>query len=119
MKKIVTLVLILILFTIGFIAVKTSKTTGNAASEQIRDISIDAVRYKYTPELIEINKGERVRININNIDTLHGIRIPEFNVKGENSVEFTANKTGEFEFYCTVYCGDQHKEMKGKIIVKW
>ena len=45
-------------------------------------------------------------------------RIPDFNVKGETGVEFTADKAGEFDFYCTVFCGDKHQEMKGKLIIK-
>jgi cytochrome c oxidase subunit II len=32
-------------------------------------------------------------------------------------VKFTPDKTGEFEFLCDVFCGDQHEELSGKLIV--
>lgn len=36
----------------------------------------------------------------------------------ENAVEFVADKSGTFPFYCNVFCGGGHKEMQGKLIVK-
>lgn len=117
MKKLLIIIVVLALLVGGFFLFR-GNATGNVVNNQVKEFTLDASRFKYSPEVIEVNKGDEVKIIVNNIDTIHGIRIPDFNVKGENGVEFTADKAGEFEFYCTVFCGDQHREMKGKIIVK-
>lgn len=117
MKK--TIIVIAAILIVGIIFLISTRLTGKTISEDnIREFTLDASRFEYNPDTIIVNKDDKVRIIINNIDTQHGIRIPEYNVKNENQVEFTANKQGEFDFYCTVYCGDEHKEMKGKLIVK-
>jgi len=32
--------------------------------------------------------------------------------------EFVADKVGEFNFFCNVYCGEGHSEMGGKLVVR-
>lgn len=80
-------------------------------------LSINAKRFQFTPDIIRVKKGQKVNIIINNIDTTHGMNIPDFNVAGNDSVQFTADKTGEFIFRCNTFCGDGHGAMQGKIIV--
>lgn len=99
-----------------------AKNTGlgrinNISGLQLAEFSLDATRWQFIPNVINAKKGQTIKININNIDTAHGIRIPDFNVSGNDSVEFVADKSGEFVFLCNVYCGQGHKEMRGKIIV--
>lgn len=84
----------------------------------VREFELNATRFEYSPDTVLVNKGDLVRIKINNIDTMHGIRIPSYGVRDENFVEFIANKSGEFDFFCTVFCGDEHREMKGRLVVQ-
>jgi len=84
----------------------------------VREIIIDAKRFDFNPETITVKEGEKVKLSINNQDTTHGISIPDFGVTGDNGVEFTADKKGEFTFYCNNYCGEGHRGMQGKIIVE-
>ena len=116
-KKLSIVILILVIVAGGIFAFKNSVFTGNAVKD-VKKITIDAERFKYTPDIIELKKGEKVRININNLDVPHGIRIPAFNVQGEKSIKFIANQTGEFDWYCFIPCGKGHMQMKGKVIVK-
>ncbi len=119
MKKVILFGVILIIVLLGIFALSNFKNnTGNSIRENVKEITLQATRFQYSPEVINVGKGDRVIINVENIDTLHGIRIPDFNVRDENRVEFIADKTGEFYFYCAVFCGEEHKEMKGKLIVK-
>ncbi len=92
--------------------------TGDSVKNNVKEFTIKASRFQYSPSEIVVNRGERVRINIENLDVVHGIRIPELDVKGEDAVEFEAEKAGEFVWYCAKYCGDEHMSMRGKIIVK-
>lgn len=88
----------------------------NALENQVM-FSVDAKRWQFTPDVIRIKRGQKVKIIINNTDTIHGINLPDFNATGNDSIEFTADKTGEFIFKCNTYCGDGHGAMQGKIIV--
>lgn len=119
-KSKLLIMVVLLLIVSGIFTLKYFNITGNAVKEtqNLKEITIDAVRFQYTPNIINLKEGEKVKIIINNIDTPHGIQIPEFNVQGENSIEFTPNKKGEFYWYCFVPCGKGHMQMKGKLIVK-
>lgn len=86
--------------------------------EGIRDISIDAQRFNFNPGEIRVKQGEKIRLDVKNSDALHGIRIPGLGVFGDEVVEFTATEKGTYEFYCNNYCGLDHFEMKGEIIVE-
>jgi cytochrome c oxidase subunit 2 len=83
-----------------------------------KEFKVDAYKFYFSPDIITVNKGDKVKIIINNADILHGIRIPELDVRGNESVEFTADKIGEFVWYCNTYCGDGHKQMQGKLIIQ-
>ena len=83
-----------------------------------REINIKAFKFGYEPNVIKVAKGERIKINIENTDVLHGIRIPDLGLKGNDALEFTADQTGEFTSYCTNMCGDGHMAMQGKLIIE-
>jgi cytochrome c oxidase subunit 2 len=86
-------------------------------------ITMTAKKYEFSPSTITVAKGERVRIEATALDKTHGIEIKEFNVKVKlekgkmTVVEFTPDRTGEFEFKCSEFCGLGHGHMKGKLIV--
>jgi len=87
-------------------------------SNGVKEFTIDAFRFGYNPNIVTIKKGGRVRLSINNTDTKHGIRIPDLGISGNESLEFVADKVGEFNWYCNKYCGDGHSQMQGKLIVE-
>ena len=121
MNKIIILMAVLLVLVVGFILSKensSGKTIDNSNLENIKEFEIKAFQYGYSPDTITVNQGDKVRIKIDNTDVLHGIRIPDLNVKGNELVEFIADKSGEFTWYCTNFCGDKHREMSGKLIVK-
>lgn len=122
MKKsiIITSIIVLILIAVGVYALLGNKnsgatTTGN--SIETKTIVLQASRFQYEPGTITVNKGDRVKIIVNDTDTKHGIAIPDFGVSGTGSVEFTADKAGTFEFHCPTMCGPGHREMAGTLIV--
>ncbi len=87
-----------------------------------------AVRSHYTPDQIEIREGDEVTWHITNIDTAkdatHGFAIPAYNINlslepGETAtLEFTADQSGTFPFYCTEFCSALHLEMAGFFLVQ-
>jgi heme/copper-type cytochrome/quinol oxidase subunit 2 len=88
-----------------------------------QEVSIIAKRFEFFPNPLVVKKGP-VRIYTIGVDTTHGFNLPAFKVnkaikQGEiTMIEFNANKTGEFNFRCSVFCGLGHPGMKGKLIVQ-
>ena len=89
-----------------------------------RTIHMGVRQYVWEPSVITAKKGELVRLIIHNADVKHGLVIPDLGItEGDISpegavIEFTASKVGTFEFFCSVYCGEGHMEMRGKIVVQ-
>lgn len=116
-KTAVVIGIVAILLVGGIFALKSF--TGNSIKENdVKEFTVKAFRFGYSPDLIEVNKGDKVKIIIENTDTLHGIRIPDLGIKGNNILEFTADKKGEFIWYCNNMCGGGHMQMQGKLVVK-
>jgi cytochrome c oxidase subunit 2 len=89
----------------------------NSSTSEAKVIQINASSFAYSPNVLTLKKGERVKIIVNDVDKTHGIAIPDLGVNGIGSVEFTPDKTGTFEFRCPTYCGSGHREMTGMITV--
>ena len=68
MKKIIVGIMILAVIVAGIFLIK-SNFTGNIVenSESVKEFTLDAVRFSYTPDTMTVNKGDLVRIKINNI----------------------------------------------------
>ena len=94
-----------------------------ANSNPAKEFTMTAKNWEFNPSAITVNQGDTVRITIKSIDVDHGLAIPDFNVNVKlkpgdiKTVEFVADKKGEFRFYCNVYCGPGHREMEGTLIV--
>ena len=95
-----------------------------AVNGEVREFNLIAANFKYDLAEIRVQEGDKVRINLSAGQGLHDWVIDEFNVKtsqiqaGETaSVEFVANRKGEFEYYCSV---GNHRAMGmvGKLIVE-
>lgn len=94
----------------------------------IREFKLAAKNWDFTPNTLEVVKGDRVKITITSLDdgagSGHGFALPDFGInkafkKGETvEVEFVADKAGEFRFFCSVFCGSGHGTMAGKLVVK-
>jgi len=97
---------------------KASSSAIPSNQNNAKEITVKAFKFGYSPDTITVSKGERIKLKIDNTDATHGIRIPDLGVSGNDVVEFTAGKAGEFAWYCNNYCGDGHSQMSGRLIVK-
>ena len=103
----------------------TGIATGQPATPAPRTIEVTAGDYKFLPEVVEVAEGERVVLKVRVTDgKKHGIAIKEMGVKaalpkGSDpvSVEFVAGKAGTYTIACSVYCGNGHSRMKGRLVV--
>lgn len=91
---------------------------------KIKEFNLEAYQFGFSPQQIRVKKGDIVRLKISSRDVPHGVYIKEYgvNVRVEEgnpeTVEFLADKAGEFAIKCSVYCGRGHGKMKGKLIVE-
>ena len=98
----------------------SSEAVGTVVTEFI----ITGANYSFTPSLLKVKKGDTVRITLKNSGGLHDFVIDEFaaatkqiTAGQEDTVTFVADKSGTFEFYCSV---GSHRQMgmKGQFIVE-
>jgi cytochrome c oxidase subunit II len=90
----------------------------------VREVHVESYNFGFEPTTITVKEGERVRLVATSREGGHGIGIPAFGVNtgefkaGETkTVEFVADKAGEYPFFCNVFCGSGHRSMKGTLIV--
>lgn len=95
------------------------------SQDEPRIIEVVAKRFSFEPSRIEVKEGERVRLVVTSADGVHGIEIKKFKVSkkiprgGEAvTIEFVANAPGQFPILCSEYCGNDHDDMKGMLVVE-
>lgn len=90
----------------------------------VQKISMTAKRFEFTPEVIHVNQGTHVILEIESLDVTHGFKIEEYGIhviipeKSKVTVEFYAREPGTYPFRCSHFCGIGHFGMNGKIIVE-
>jgi cytochrome c oxidase subunit II len=110
--------------TLAIFAVVLAAQDAPPAGGAVREVQMTAKKYEFSPDTITVKKGEHVKLVITALDKDHGIKIEAFGIeknlkKGEPvTVEFTADKAGEFPYVCSKYCGFGHGKMKGKLVVE-
>lgn len=94
------------------------------AEEEVLQIEVDGFNFGYTPEIISIPAGQKVRVVLTSSDGFHDfvvegtdIATEKINTGGQTEIEFTIDEPGEYEFYCSV---GQHRAngMVGTLIVE-
>jgi len=89
-----------------------------------RMIEVTAKRFAFEPAEIQVAVGEPVRLMVRSADGVHGIEIKKVKVnkmipRGGDPViiNFTAKEAGRFPILCSEYCGDEHDNMRGTLVV--
>jgi cytochrome c oxidase subunit II len=109
---------------IGAVLFLTLSGLLHADEPKAKVIHISAKKFEFTPNVLELKKGEPVVLELTTEDRKHGFKIKELGIDvqikpGETTrVALTPDKVGEYNFHCSVFCGSHHEDMIGKIIVK-
>lgn len=98
-------------------------STGGSA--QTVSFSVEGGMFYFKPNTITAKKGDTVKITFNNkegfhdfvIDEFAGARTKQIQAGQTETISFVVDKTGTFEFYCSV---GQHRQMgmKGTLVVQ-
>ncbi len=94
------------------------------SASEVKEFNVSGANFSFSLKEIKVKRGDKVKIVFTNNEGFHDLIIDEFKVNtGQikasetKTVEFTADKTGIFEYYCSV---GQHRAngMFGQLIVE-
>jgi len=95
-----------------------------SAEAPVKDVEVQAKKYEFIPASIEVPVNTHLRIHLTALDREHGFKIESYRPDCSTfkpgkpvTVEFFADKPGEYVFSCCKSCGLGHGKMKGKLIV--
>ncbi|RKP53894.1 cytochrome C oxidase subunit II [Cohnella endophytica] len=94
--------------------------SGTTAAGGTQEITLHAKNWVFDQTEIKVKKGDAVKVTLVNDEGAHGLAIEDFgvNIKNGQTAEFTADKTGTFEYHCSIQCGQGHDNMTGNLIVE-
>lgn len=102
---------------------KTEATTSEPANAESKgnvvEIMITAENFEFSPTEVQAKVGDTVRFTLTNDSGLHGVALDEFgmDLKEGETFEIVVTEAGEFQFYCSIPCGQGHDNMSGKLVV--
>jgi len=94
------------------------------------NIDVNAMQFSYlfiypnkkeSENLMVVPQGKPVKVNLTSLDVIHGFYIPGFRIKMDaikNMKTYTwfyADRPGEYDIFCTQYCGSGHADMRATL----
>jgi len=133
---IIVLILVVILLLVNRGTDKKRPTTTDVVTEEviqeedvddeeITEITVSGTEFSFSPSVLRFKEGEQVRIVFNNVGraphnlTIEGTKIATKTISGGTTdiIEFTAPKSGDYTFFCSVP-GHRAAGMFGTTIVE-
>jgi heme/copper-type cytochrome/quinol oxidase subunit 2 len=90
---------------------------------QRREFTVVARDHRFTPDVIEVQQDDLVRVTLRAEDAAHSFAIDEYRIvkragAGQSTTfEFRADTAGTFRFYCNLTTDDGCREMAGRLVV--
>ena len=125
---VVPLPLLLIMFYWGASLFAEMRTPPANAEE----INVQAKRWMWTTQHangsrqkneLTVPLGRPVKLIMSSEDVIHDFYVPAFRTKQDvlpdkyTTEWFTATKPGVYQFFCSEYCGADHSQMRGRVVV--
>lgn len=125
---IVPLILVISIFYVGMQGFLNLRRPPVGAYE----VNVTGARWSWTfqhrngcteTNILRVPVNRPVRLVMNSTDVLHSMYIPAFRVKQDvvpgrvTSLWFEATQVGQFDLFCAEYCGKDHSQMVGTVIV--
>lgn len=131
-------------FSIPLIAIMIGGIAGiflgkESTEPALREITVIARQYAFNPEVINVNRGDTLRIKLASLDVTHGFYLEGHDVDARVSAnqktfkfrnpsksgdwkeveefEVIADHTGKYRYRCSQTCGSMHPFMQGELIV--
>jgi cytochrome c oxidase subunit 2 len=94
-----------------------------AVAQSPRVVQVRVRRFVFTPQVIQLKKGEPVVFELSTDDVFMGFSVPDLDIRSDivpgkvSRLELPPPKAGTYEFLCDIFCGSGHESMQGKIVV--
>ena len=89
-----------------------------------RDVTITARDFRFTPDRIEVNQGELIRLTVRSADITYGFTLDEYRISrrvpagGEATFQFQADRAGMFQYYSNLTNDPAQENMTGTLVVR-
>lgn len=109
--------------TIGLALIALMAPIPLKATPQERHIAVSARSFAFEPGTLQVNRGDKVVIDLESTDVAHGLYVDGYGVSAKAEpgrpaqLTFIADHSGAFRFRCNVTCGNLHPFMIGKLVV--
>ncbi|HET9644455.1 MAG TPA: cupredoxin domain-containing protein [Burkholderiaceae bacterium] len=107
------------------VALGATALIGRAAEQaEPRVVRIVARRFRYEPAEVVLRAGEAVVIEVQSLDFMHGMNIPDLHLRFDlppgqvTRFRLQPMQPGSIDFVCDNFCGEGHEEMHGRFIVR-
>ena len=118
---------VLVIFYVGFDGYMDLRTPPSNAYE----IRVSAKKWSwlfsysngYVSDRLHVPVDTPIRLTMTSEDVIHSLFVPAFRIKMDlvpgkyTTAWFRARNAGEFDLYCTEYCGTGHSDMLTKVVV--
>ena len=87
-------------------------------------LTLEARRFAFEPGVIEVNRGDKVVLELESVDVTHGVYLDGYGLEAVSEpghtarLEFVADRVGKFKYRCSLACGPLHPFMIGELIVR-
>jgi cytochrome c oxidase subunit II len=113
-----------LLVTWSMVDTAAARAASPLPTPRVVTVDVVAKRFSFTPDRIEVSRGDHVKLSIRSADGTHGLAIKRLKVdiqvpRGGAPVvlEFDATQAGQFSITCSEYCGKGHNDMKALLVV--
>jgi len=95
-----------------------------SAAPTTREIALKAEQFAFDPPVLKVNRGDRVILNLEATDVVHGLYLDDYGIDVRvepgitQRIEFVAERPGKFRYRCSVACGTLHPFMIGELVVR-
>jgi heme/copper-type cytochrome/quinol oxidase subunit 2 len=116
--------LALVLGLPGFLVPGLSALLLRAQEGSERRFTVSAHKYAFSPERLEVQQDDVVRITFSTSDIPHSFTIDKYRiakrVESDKPIvfEFRADQPGRFPIYCNLTADEGCKKMVGELVVK-
>jgi heme/copper-type cytochrome/quinol oxidase subunit 2 len=86
-------------------------------------LTLVAKDFRWSPDRIEVNQNDLIRLTIRSDDIAYSFAIDEYRIvrrvpaNGTTTFEFQADRIGTFRFYSNLTSDRAHATMQGQLIV--
>jgi heme/copper-type cytochrome/quinol oxidase subunit 2 len=101
----------------------TARPNAQDKAPNRRSFALTARNYAFAPDRIDATKDDLVRITIEGRDQAHSFAIDEYRIArrippdGTTTVEFRADRTGTFAYYCNISTDPECHKMRGTLVI--